>query len=127
VTEFEYINAIIMLDELAAYHSMNFIALLFSYVVVAYFAGPRISRVQVWLVSLVYTSILFAPVTANLRAVQNLADLGHEFSTRFPDSAMQHALGEGRVYVLFAVYFAAWLLSILFMYQWRRKHPTDSV
>jgi hypothetical protein len=124
MTEFEYIEGIMMLEELAAYHSMNFIALLFSYVVVAYFAGPRISSVQIWLVSLVYSSILFAPVTANLRALENLQRLGEEFSAQFPDSAVQHALGEERVYVLFAVYFAAWLLSILFMYQWRRQHGT---
>ena len=38
MSEFEFINVLVMLGNEAAYHSMNFIAVLFAYILVAYFA-----------------------------------------------------------------------------------------
>ena len=122
MTEFEYINAIVMLGEDASSHSMNFIYVLFAYSLVAYLAGPKLSTLQAWLISLVYTSFVFAPITANLRAVQNAISLSSEFTTLFPESAMAYTAGEPRATVLLIVHLLAWSLSILFMFQWRRQH-----
>jgi hypothetical protein len=122
MTEFEYINAIIILGEDASTHSMNFIYVLFAYSLVAYFAAPKLSRLQVWLISLVYTSFVFAPITANLRAVQNAIGLSSEFTTLFPESAMEYTAAAPRATVLLIVHLLAWSLSILFMFQWRRQH-----
>ena len=122
MTEFEYISAIIMQGEHASSHSMNFIYVLFAYGLVAYFAAPKLSSLQVWLISLVYTSFVFAPITANLRAVQNVISLSSEFTTLFPESAMAFTAGAPRATVLLIVHLCAWALSILFMFQWRRRH-----
>jgi hypothetical protein len=121
VTEFELISLIIMQGEEAAYHSMNYIALLFAYCLVAFFAAEKLTRVQVWMVTLVYSSVLFAPITANLRAVNNLRNLSVEFSQLFPNSFMEYSVWAVRTPVLLIVYLSAWLLSIVFMMQWRRQ------
>ena len=124
MTEYEFISLMTMLGQEAAYHSMNFIALLFAYCLVTFFTAATLSRLQVWMVTLLYCSILFAPITANLKAVNNLQNLSTEFIRLYPDSVMEYSAWSVRAPLLLAVYLAAWLMSILFMFQWRKHQKT---
>jgi hypothetical protein len=122
MTEFEFISLFTTMGQEAAYHSMNFIALVFAYSLVAFFAGEKLTGVQVWMVTLVYSSFLFAPISANLKTVNNLHNLSAEFAQLYPDSVLEYGLWAVRAPILLVVYLSAWLLSVVFMLQWRRQH-----
>ena len=105
MTEFEYLSLITQLGEAAAYHSMNFITLLFAYILVAYFAGRQLSNMQIWLTTGIYSTFLLAPVTANIRALDSLSKLGGEFSEKFPQSIIEFTVIQQRPYFLMLLYF----------------------
>ena len=47
MSEYEIIDALISIRADVAQHSMNFITVLFAYIVAAYFVGSKLSRFQV--------------------------------------------------------------------------------
>ena len=59
MTEYELIDTAGAFQNLATTHFMNFVTILFAYLVCAYLIGDRLSRLQLWVVNVLYTVFSF--------------------------------------------------------------------
>ena len=113
------------LDGTAA-HSMNAGSILFAYLLAMYFTGKSLSRFQVVAVTVIYSIFLLFPVLSVSVGFLNLVVLSMEFvrehsglATTYGASEAASRLKTYRIGIL-AVFFFAWLLSVLFMFSIRK-------
>ncbi len=55
MTEYELIDAAASFQNVATTHFMNFVTILFAYLICAYLVGDRLTRLQLWVVNVLYT------------------------------------------------------------------------
>lgn len=125
----EYLELISSVGTATATHVMNCVSLIFAYLAAAYLAGERISRFQVMAVSLVYSVFMIFPALSGLNAVRTTFALISQFHVDHPDIATIYypdfdsngPAGRTWMFVLGAVIFLSWLLSLVFMARVRSK------
>ena len=100
--------------EVAAADAMNTFTIISAYLIVAYLAGPTLSKFQVWAVSILYTFFCLAPITGFYQGVIDLKALDH---------GRQALIAVQYPWVLPGVMFAGWALSIAFMVNVRLRNP----
>jgi hypothetical protein len=119
MTEYEYIDAMATLRDSVGFHAMNYIAILFAYLVAGYFAGQALSRFQAIAVTTLYIILCPMPGIAAYDAALEYSQLALEFQGKFrPDEQLhfwiQYFYGGWLV-----VFPATLILSIVFMVQSR--------
>jgi len=119
MTEYEVIDAMVSLRSETAQHSMNLVYVIFSYIVVAYLVGRKLSRLQVAIITIIYAIWSIGPIMAaydSATAVQqmyfnNQQILSIEIGASPLSSYVPIIVGAGMSF--------AWIMSILFMLQER--------
>ena len=119
MTEYEIIDALISIRADVAQHSMNFITVLFAYIVAAYFVGSKLSRFQVSMITILYVLWTPAPILAAYDGAVAMRDLyfNHRevLSIEMGASPLTAIVPEA----VSAAMSLAWLVSIAFMFQVR--------
>lgn len=119
MTEYEIIDAIVSLRADIAGHSMNYVSVLFAYIVAAYLVGSKLSRFQVSMVTLLYVIWTPAPILAAYDGAVALQELylSHQeiLSIEMGASPLMNIVPTA----VFAGMSLAWLVSIVFMFQVR--------
>ena len=116
---------------IAAYQSVEaswqgavsiFISILFAYLATAYFAGAKLTRSQVAIVTALYTmfSLIMLQMLATL--LRRMTQLGTEILEISPERAVAggRVLGTGLV-IWGSVFLGAYVAGLLFMFQVRRS------
>ncbi len=99
------IEAVYAIRQAGAADATAFFTTLSAYLAVSYLVGDKLSRFQLWTISILYTVYLYFPIVATQTAVNDLA----RFGAAPPGSEF-----------LWAVLIVMWLVSIVFMVQKRR-------
>jgi hypothetical protein len=112
----DYIDLIVSCRQAGAESAMNFVGLVFAYFVMAYFVGTRLTRLQIWLASIVYTVFLVFPVYGAIQNFITTNALALEFHSEFPLQASKFVSQTPTIWQLFVVMaVASWLISVGFM------------
>jgi hypothetical protein len=123
MTEFEIYEAFMSTLEMSVLASMNFVAIVFAYLVAAYVAGQSLSRNVAIGLSIIFTVFLVPPFMGTLSNLRRAFDAGAYLTSHFPDSwAAQGSVLSFEVYVvLFGVpMIAGWLGSLYYMHRYVR-------
>lgn len=85
MTEYELVDTAISYQDLATTHFMNFVTILFAYLVCAYLVGEKLTRLQVWLLNSLYTIFALGAAFASYAAynrsflqIQRLAEVAKQ-------------------------------------------------
>ena len=122
-----WVSILLESTDIAASHFMNFVSLLFAYIVAMYVAAARLSRFQVASVTVLYSIFIFLPAASFIRTASAILSAGEELrkvdpvmaDTFFPGANFSVPLVTSVVPFLFI---AAWILSIVFMVSIRRSN-----
>ncbi len=112
---FQALEAIYTVRNVAAQDGINAFTLISAYLVVAYLVGPKLSKFQVWAISIIYTAFLLGPIAGFYVAVLDLKAVNHGggnlHSVEFP-------------WIVPLIMLFGWALSIAFMIDARKKKKT---
>ena len=111
---YDDIQAAYAIREVAANDAMNAFTVISAYLIVAYLAGPSLSKFQVWAVSILYTCFLMGPIAGFYQGVIDMKKLGH-------GGEALHAVEFPWIVPLIMI--AGWVLSIVFMVNARHRNP----
>jgi len=100
-------------------HVMNFVAVLFAYLVTAYFVGSQLSTFQVRAVTLLYTIFSVFPVLTVVFSMNQMRRLIEQFRLEHPSLGStyypQTSILDYWTPILVLILTLAWALSIWFM------------
>ena len=118
----EFIDLVIAARDGIGGNVSNFVTALFAYLVMAYFVADRLSKPQVWGISLIYSAYVFLPAVTAFQDIQTLGALMTQFHAQHPEEAAIYT-PHSQAYPLGWALVAAisWVLSIWFMLQQRSK------
>ena len=118
----DFIELLLLAKQGAASSAMNFVALVTAYFVMVYFVGARLTKLQIWLVSGVYSMFLLFPMNGAIQDLRTANALAAEFHAIFPNEASRFIAETPTAWQLFVVVaFATWLLSIAFAVNTRKN------
>ena len=118
----DYIELLLLARQAGAGSAMNFVALVFAYLVMVYFVGTRLTVLQICLVSAVYTLFLVFPMNGAIQDFRTTNALAAEFHANFPDEATKYIAETPTMWQFFVgAAIAAWLISIVFAVDTRRS------
>jgi hypothetical protein len=114
-----------------ATHAMNFIALMFAYLITAYFVGTKLNRYQVWAVSILYSVFVVLPARAAVLGLEQILSLTEMFYRDHPAVAEEFY---GEVFTvpvvdpryLAVILLVAWAVSLGFMISERWRHDAST-
>jgi len=130
MTVAEYAELFVMNQELVSMHAMNLSAMVFAYLVAAQFAGAKISKVQVYLLTLVYSAFLMGPFFQYLSAFNARYRIRIEIEKLSPEIAGAVAPNafpfsqDVAVIIACTIFITGWAASIVYMFQIRKKHAS---
>jgi hypothetical protein len=119
MSEYEYIDLIFTARDSTGNHAMNFIVVTFSWLVVAYFAGEKLSKFQVSALTFLYTIFAPFPMISAYESLVVYRELSFQyFGTFKPDSAISPLIRYGPEFLIFLLV-TFWGVSVAFMFQAR--------
>ena len=119
MTEYEYIDAMVSLIDSVGFHAMNYISILFAYLIAGYFAGHTLSRFQVLAVTAFYIILCPMPGITGYTTIKEYSRLALEYQSKFrPEEAIPYFVQYGAD-AWSIVFPGTLLLSIVFMLQSR--------
>ncbi len=118
----EFIELIIAARGGIGGHVSNFVTALFAYLLMTYFVADKLSRLQLWGISLIYSVYAYLPANAAFQDINMHASLLAQFAAVHPAEAGIY-IQYGRSYPIgwAMIAFLSWGLSISFMIQQRFK------
>jgi hypothetical protein len=125
----EFIELIIQAQESAGSGAMNFVTVLFAYLVTTYFVASRLSRIQVWGITVIYTAFMATSLVGILVSVNLTMNLITQFAEVHPDTApLYYSTGYSMNFrfITAAFYLLAWLGSVLNMWYTRKRSANDA-
>ncbi len=113
-------------EDAIGFHSMNAIAILFAYVTAMYITGKNMSRIQLSLITVLYTFFYAAPAFTTSGNLDRVLRMQLAFFDDFPTEASNFLGPEisSETFVfnpLLIAFFLAWLASIVFLLDIRRR------
>ncbi len=122
----EYIELILLAREAGTGSAMNFVTLVFAYLVMAYFVGASLSKLQIWLISIVYSFFVIFPLFGAAQDFMTINALAEDFYATHPIEASKFVVKIPSPWPLFVgVAMISWLLSIGFVVYMRAKTDQD--
>ena len=119
MSEYEYLDIITSMRDSVGFHAMNYIAILFAYLIASYFAGHMLSRFQAGAVTVFYLILCPLPGIAAWEALKEFSTLVLEYQTKFKsDEPVPLFVQYGPDLWIFA-FVGTLSLSIIFMIQAR--------
>jgi len=126
MTPAEYTELIIMLRDSTGLHATNAIGLFTAYIVAMYLAGSKLSRFQLTLVTNRDTIFFVAPARTAIESLSHSYLVANRLLTEYPDQ--EYIVGSSNMiteqaasFPLIAGFTAAWVGSIVFVWDIRRK------
>lgn len=116
----EYMELLQLIGDSIGFHAMNAVAILFAYITAIYVGGQKLSRLQLSLVTILYSFFYFLPSATSLQNIERSIRVSASFYERFPDEALIYlgAPVSGELFVInpaMFAYFLAWVASLVFM------------
>ena len=109
-------------------HAMNFVTLLFAYLVAAYFAGAKMTTFQVIALTTIYSVFSAVPAGSAVATLERTIAIAQQFRKEHPEVAALYFDAEVNLNptIIGGVFFVSWILSISYMISERRKsNATD--
>ena len=119
MTEYEIIDTIISVRADIAQHSMNFVSVLFAYILAAYLVGSKLSRFQVSMITILYALWSPGPILVAYDGATALQNLYFNHREVLSVEMGASPLMATAPVVVSAAMCSAWLISIVFMVQVR--------
>ncbi len=119
MTEYEIIDTIISVRADIAQHSMNFVSVLFAYILAAYLVGSKLSRFQVSMITILYVLWSPGPILAAYDGAVALQDLYVHHRAVLSVEMGASPLMATAPLVVSAAMLLAWVISVVFMIQVR--------
>ena len=119
----DYLELLEIAGQATGSFAMDGVAILFAYAVAGHFAGKSLSSVQTLALTCVYTIFLLFPVTSAMMSSKRVEIYTNQFRQTYPEVAADHlnASSYSNLHlVLGLVFFASWILSLLYMISVRR-------
>ena len=119
MSEFEMFEALMMSVEISVLASMNFLAIMVTYIVAAYVAGKQIPASIAVGTSIIYTMFLLPPLSGVIGNLSRAYEIGGLLTATYPDSPVAvDANIPLEVILIFTCIplIAGWLGSIYFMH-----------
>lgn len=121
MTEYEVIDALSSLRSEGAEHVMNFVAVMFSYVFVAYVVGKKLTTAQALVVTVMYTIFVPGPILAIYETMSIAQDIHQIYGEGVSvATSVTGWLLTAPIAVPFTLVFA-WIVSLVFMVQMRKQ------
>ncbi len=99
-------------------HINNFITVLFAYLVMTYFVADKLSKFQMWGLTLIYSAYEFLPARAALQEIQMLSALLSQFHEQHPaEAGLYIPFGQTNPIPFMVIAATSWGLSVAFMVQ----------
>ena len=129
MSEFEYYQAVKIASSAIPGASMNFVYLVFAYIVASYLAGKELPRLIAVGASIVFTLSLIGPLAAVVIGVGQSTDLTLEYQLVFPEGTLFRVnVNSVFAYVVtITPLFVGWLASVLFLHCYIRRNSTEVV
>ena len=129
MSEAEFIELIEMGFNDAAFHAMNYVSILFAFLIMAYLVGRRLSKFQVWSVSILYSIFIILPAFGTIRTFALATKLIGSFHVEYPEPASNYfpfySVADLFTLLISIVLAAAWVLSIIFLLNSRFTDDRD--
>jgi hypothetical protein len=126
MTPAEYTELIIMLRDSTGLHATNAVGLFTAYIVAMYLAATKLSRFQLVLVTSLYSLFYLAPARTAIESLSHAYLLASRLVIEYPDQ--QYIVGTSDLLTqpvaslpLIAGFAIAWIGSIVFVWDIRRK------
>ena len=119
MTEYEIIDAFISIRTEAAGHVMNFVSVLFAYIVAAYLVGSKMSPSQASMITILYVLWSPAPMMAVYDGTFALRDLYINYQDVLSIELGASPLVTTAPMLVTGGMIFGWLVSIVFMFQVR--------
>ena len=118
----EHIELIVSTRDAVGGHADNFMTVLFAYLVMVYLVSDKLTRFQIWSISLIYSAFLFLPANAVIQDLQIINAHTLSFYMAYPVEATEY-LPNSSVYPAVCITLAIfnWLLSVGFTIQRRKR------
>ena len=104
---------------------MNSISIVFAYVAGAYLVASKISTLQIYAVSAIYSLFLTFPMLSAFIGLRRISNIAVNFASEHPEVASQYIDTGGTLNFfpvgIIVVVVLGWLLSIAFMLQVRKR------
>ena len=129
MSEFEIYEALMMTTEMGVFASMNFVAIVFAYLVAAFVTGKSLSRTVALTLSATYTIFLVPHFVGCLTNITGAYDAGVYLSATFPDSwaATGASIPMAVLLALFGVpMLLGWIGSLFYMHGYIRSSDSHS-
>ena len=120
MSEYEYLDVIATTREACGYHAMNYISLLFAYVLAGYFAGQTLSRFQVAAITTFYIALCPLPGFTSWETIKEYTALVKRYQLAFGSEEPLSFLVRFGPNLWLGVFAGTFILSILFMVQARK-------
>lgn len=130
MTPAEYTELIVMLRDSTGLHATNAVGLFTAYIVAMYLAGSKLSRFQLGLVTTLYSIFYIAPARTAIESISHSYLLANRLVIEFPDQdyivrTSNFVSQEAATFPLIAGFALAWIGSIAFVWDIRRKKGNE--
>ncbi|RLA50667.1 MAG: hypothetical protein DRQ98_12570 [Gammaproteobacteria bacterium] len=119
MTEYEIIDVISSLRSEAAQHVMNFVSVMFGFIVAAYLVGPKLSRFQVSVITILYVIWTPGPMWAAYDASTAVQQLYAQYHDVLPIELGASPLTSHAPVVVTVGIATSWVMSLAFLFQVR--------
>jgi hypothetical protein len=113
-----------------AFHCMNYAYILFAFLAMSYLVGGKLTGLQAWSISILYTVFLILPAGGSVREFAITAQLISTFHENFPESAPLYFPNNNVADFVPAfigfVLLGAWVLSLAFFTSTRSSGGSDN-
>jgi hypothetical protein len=124
MADYQTLQTAYIIREVLAAEGMNALAIISSYLVVAYFVGPKLSRFQLWAISILYTVFCLGPLDGFYIAALDLKSLNQgEQGSR----TLELPLAVEYPWMIPAIIVLGWIMSIVFMINARRSSQSQDL
>ncbi len=118
MTEYELADLFTSLSAEAGRSTMDFVTVLFAYLVVAHFVGATLDRLYVVIVTVIYSMFAIWPILGTYQAGSMMYTVTHAHPELSQSLGLSVDFNPGLV--PFVVLGSAWVLSLAYMYRVRR-------
>lgn len=130
MTEFEYFEALNMVYTGVPTSAMNFVYLVFAYIVASYLAGKNLPRYIAVSGSIVYTLALIGPFVGVVGGINQIFHIVSEYSLAYPNRNLVQINFQNSFWMYFitlAPLLIGWFASLLFLHLFiRSDHNEES-
>ena len=114
LSNYELIDLALSYREAMTGDVMNYVSLLTAYLIVSYLVGSKLTRSQVTIITTLYSAIIAMVIYGTIATATTFVAVNAQLLDTAP-SFLPQGLG--------ILLFTGWVVSILFMFQIRRRDP----